>query len=105
MAGLKLIAATIGFIAWSAGASNAQQLTKEQTYEDIARTMATINAKLRPGVAPAGAGAEFYARLLKETLALADDLRARLASNPYVKVKGFHIGLPAGVSMDFEFKD
>ena len=41
----------------------------------------------------------------KETLASADALRVKLANNPYVKVKGFRVGVPPNFSFDFEFRE
>ena len=35
----------------------------------------------------------------------AADIRDKYLNNPYVRVSGFSVGLPASLSIDFEFKD
>ena len=103
---MKLIgAALISVFVLVSSSANAQQMTREQTYDEIARAMVLLEAKQRPKVIPQGSDAEFHRRLLKEALSVAEDLRAKLSSNPYVRVKGLRVGNPAGVGIDLEFYD
>jgi hypothetical protein len=102
---IAFIAAIIVTLCAFGSASAQDTMTREQTYEEIARVLGQIEAKQRMGMRPTGPAADLYARILRETIELVEGLRVRLASNPYVRMKGFSVGLPAGLSVDFEFKD
>lgn len=78
------------------GPAAAQPMTRAETYEEIARALQDIQT-----FAPAMHKSAGLDGILKAVEAL----RAKLANNPYIRVKGFSMGLPAGASVEFEFRD
>lgn len=88
----------------SSTAAMAQSATADSTTEIIADKMAEIHA-LFPAAQWNGAGVsdEAIRSVTEAAIKKVIELRDALASNPYVRVSSFSVGLPAGVSVEFTF--
>jgi hypothetical protein len=81
-----------------------QTLTKEETAQLVADQMAEINRVLPAAMFMSGSMSD---SVVKEAVDAATRiilrLRDSLATNPYIRVSSFTVGLPAGVSVEFTF--
>jgi methyl coenzyme M reductase gamma subunit len=99
------IALALAFTLLMATSSSAQQSleTREQALEEISRVLAEIN-EVMPATVALQTGAVSTSVLenaIDRALALAMDLRDRLAGNPHIRVGSVQVGIPWGVSVEF----
>lgn len=81
-----------------------QPMTREQTYDELSKRIGEIHNSLKQSVPMNSAtGDDVHARI-KDAIAKIEALRAYFADNRYVKISGFSVGLPAGVSINVDFK-
>ena len=100
---MRAVWAALAFVA-SSTAAIAQPATADAASEIIADKMAEIHA-LFPATQWSSAGVtdEAIRSMTEAATKKVLELRDALASNPYVRVSGFSVGVPAGVSVEFTF--
>jgi hypothetical protein len=84
-------------------ASHAQQITREQTVQKISKALSEINSQ-NAQIKMSSTAWEVSKAAMDRIVKIAVDLANDLATNPYVRVKGFTIGFPSGVAVEFEWK-
>lgn len=77
--------------------------TKDATFDYVATSLADIEQVSEAMMA--ATSQQTVAEMLKHALDKVSSLRDVLRSNPWVEVAGFSVGLPTGVSVEFNFKD
>jgi hypothetical protein len=81
--------------------SYAQSPSREKTMEKVAEALAEIAALNREWVMTHSTGD--YLNMIDSAIGIINGLGAFLSDNPWLRVGGFSVGLPAGVSVDFVF--
>lgn len=87
----------------SSGALAQETLSREQALAEIARVMSEIEKENAGDLRPQSSW--LYRFNFDSALRKATALKDRLASNPYVRVRGFSIGVPLGLTLEVEFKE
>lgn len=88
------------------GVAQATELTREQTMELVAQKVADIQKAATPAMSLEymdSASRSDIASKISDVMKKLDALRTLLATNPYIRVSGFTVGVPAGVTIDFIF--
>lgn len=100
---MKLILAMIVACLISNTAAAQENLSKEQTFAKISWALNDIRLTFPNQSAIQNSSASFVQEKIDLALQKASSLQEQLKSNPFVRVKGFSVGFPSGLTVDFEF--
>lgn len=88
---------------FSVGASAQEALTKEQTISKISAAVNDIRQTFPTSSPVNTTNAGYIRQKIDEAIKKASALQEDLNSNPYIHVKGFSVGYPSGLTLEFEF--
>jgi hypothetical protein len=78
---------------------------RQETIDEISKAMARIQADFNSSAIQASADPGVIEIAVEAAIDQMLNLRNYLVGNPYVRLAGFSVGFPAGISAEFEFPD
>jgi hypothetical protein len=98
-----LLISTLLLLATASAGLTEPPTTEEATIELIGQKLAELSETNE--MMASALGTSNVADLTKKAITTVKELKETLSANPFIRVSGFTVGIPGGVSVDFEFVD